>query len=82
MSRQKELNADPKAIQQKELVENENKELPHKLFLTTRETIKQINAFANSMSKDLQFSKAQISNIIQSGGYLGSWLNKSWFLVK
>ena len=28
------------------------------------------------MSKDLQFSKAQISNIIQSGGYLGSWLNK------
>ena len=28
------------------------------------------------MSADLKFSKAQISKIIQSGGYLGSLLSK------
>ena len=34
------------------------------------------NAFNNNMSADLKLSKAQISKIIQSRGFLGSLLNK------
>ena len=34
------------------------------------------NAFNNNMSTDLKLSKAQISKIIQSGGFLGSSLSK------
>ena len=34
------------------------------------------NAFNNNISTDLKFSKAQISEIIQSGGFLGSLLGK------
>ena len=46
----------------------EDEELPHELFLTTRETTKIRNVFVNNMSRDIKLSKAQISNIIQSGG--------------
>ena len=46
----------------------EDEELPHELFLTTRETTKIRNVFLNNMSRDIKLSKAQISNIIQSGG--------------
>ena len=49
----------------------EDKELPQKLFLTTRERTKIRNAFANNMSTDVKLSKAHISKIIESGG---SWL--------
>ena len=48
--------------------------MPHELFLTTRQTTKMINAFANNMSTDRKLSKAQISKIIQSGRSFGSWL--------
>ena len=34
------------------------------------------NAFKNNMSADIKLSKAQISKIIQSGGFLGSLLSK------
>ena len=34
------------------------------------------NAFNNNMSTDLKLSRAQISKIIQSGGFLGSLLSK------
>ena len=34
------------------------------------------NAFNNNMSTNLKLSKAQISKIIQSGGFLGSLLSK------
>ena len=34
------------------------------------------NAFNNNISTDLKLSKAQISKIIQSGGFLGSLLSK------
>ena len=50
----------------------ENKELPHELFLTTRQITKIRNAFANNMSSDIKLSKAQIPKIIQSGGSIGS----------
>ena len=54
---------------------NEN-DLPHELLLTTRQKTKLRNAFNNNMSTDLKVSKAQISKIIQSGGFLGSLLSK------
>ena len=50
-------------------------DLPHKLLLTTWQA-KLRNAFNNNMSTDLTLSKAQISKIIQSGGFLGSLLSK------
>ena len=45
--------------------------LPHKLLLTTRQTTKLRNAIENNVSADTKLSKAQISKIIQSGGFLG-----------
>ena len=49
--------------------------LPHELLLTTRQKTKLRNAF-NNMSADIKLSKAQISKIIQSGGFLGALLSK------
>ena len=51
-------------------------DLPHELLLTTRQKTRLRNAFNNNMSTDLKLSKAQISKIIQSGGFLGSLLSK------
>ena len=51
-------------------------ELPHELLLTTRLKAKLRNAFNNNMSIDLKLSKAQISEIIQSEGFLESLLSK------
>ena len=53
---------------------SEDEELPHESLLTTRQTAKIRNVFANNVSTDIKLSKAQISKIIQSGGYFGSWL--------
>ena len=50
--------------------------LPHELLLTTRKTTKLRNAIENNISIDIKVSKAQISKIIQSGGFLGSLLSK------
>ena len=52
-------------------------DLSHEFLLTTRQKIKLRNAFNNNISTDLKPSKAQISKIIQSGGFLGSLLSKS-----
>ena len=51
-------------------------DLPHELLLTRRQKTKLRNTFNNNMSTDLKLSKAQISKIIQSGGFLGSFLIK------
>ena len=51
-------------------------DLPHELLLTARQKTKLRNAFNNNMSTDLKLSRAQISKIIQSGGFLGSLLSK------
>ena len=51
-------------------------DLPHELLLTTRQKTKLRNAFNNNMSTDLKLSRAQISKIIQSGGFIGSLLSK------
>ena len=50
--------------------------LPYELLLTTRQKTKLRNAFNNNMPTDLKLSKAHISKIIQSGGFLGSILSK------
>ena len=47
-------------------------DLPHELLLTTRKKTKIRNAFNNNMPTDIKLSKAQITKIIQSGGFLGS----------
>ena len=51
-------------------------DLPHELLLTTRQKTKLRNAFDNKISTDLKLSRAQVSNIIKSGGFLGSLLSK------
>ena len=51
-------------------------DLPHELLLTTRQKRKLRNAFNDNMSTDWKLSKAQVSNIIQSGRFLGSVLSK------
>ena len=51
-------------------------DLAHKLLLTTRQKTKSRNTFNNNMSIEIKISKAQISKIIQSGGFLGSLLSK------
>ena len=48
--------------------------LPHELLLTTRQTTKLRNAIENNLQIDIKLSKAQISKIIQSGGFLGKIL--------
>ena len=50
--------------------------LPHELLWTTRQKTKVRNAFNNNMQTDLKLSKAQISKLIQSAGFLGSLLSK------
>ena len=44
--------------------------LPHELLLKTRQTTKLRKAIENNMSTDIKLCKAQISRIIQSGGFL------------
>ena len=43
----------------------------HELLLTTRQTTKLGNAIENNLQTDIKLSKDQISEIIQSGGFLG-----------
>ena len=50
--------------------------LPHKLLLTTRQKMKLRNAFEDIVSVNIMLSKAQISKITQSGGFLGVLLSK------
>ena len=49
--------------------------LPHELFLTQRKISKSRNNIKNNMSTDIKLSKAEISKIIQSGGFLGKLLS-------
>ena len=48
----------------------------HELFLTTTQTTKVRNSFANNMSTDIKLSKDELYEIIQLDGFLGSWLGK------
>ena len=53
--------------------DNETK-FPHKLLLTNRQVFNLCKAFANRSSTDIKLSKAQLSKMIQSGGFLGRLL--------
>ena len=53
---------------------NENN-LPHELLLVRRQKTKLRNAFNNNMSAEITLSKAQVSKIIKSSGFLGSLLS-------
>ena len=51
-------------------------DLPRELLLTARQKTELRNAFNNNMSTVLKFSRAKISKINQSGGFLGSLSSK------
>ena len=52
----------------------DNTIFPHELLLTNRQVANIRKAFANNLSTDIKFSKAQLSKMIQSGGFLGKLL--------
>ena len=47
----------------------EDEDFPHELFLITRQKTKIRIAFAKNTSTDIKLIKAEISKIIQSGGF-------------
>ena len=53
---------------------NDKGNFPHELLLTNRKVSSISKAFANNSSVDIKFSKAQLSKMIQSGGFLGKLL--------
>ena len=55
----------------------QGKELPHELFLTTKQTTKVRNVFFNNISIDIKLSKAQMSGKVQSGRFLSGNLGKN-----
>ena len=53
-------------------IKNFNKdEIPHEFLLTTRQNTELRTAINNNLATDIKLSKAQIKNLIQSGGFLG-----------
>ena len=52
----------------------DNTNFPHELLLTNRQVAIIRKAFANNLSTDIKFSKAQLSKMIQSGGFLAKLL--------
>ena len=53
---------------------NDNTNFPHELLLTNRKVANLRKAFTNHTSADIKLSKAQLSKMIQSGGFLGRLL--------
>ena len=53
---------------------SDNTNFPHELLLTNRQVANIRQAFANHLSTDNKFSKAQLSKMTQSGGFLGKVL--------
>ena len=52
----------------------DNTNFHHELLLINRQVANIRKAFANNLSTDIKFSKAQLSKMIQSGGFLGKLL--------
>ena len=48
-----------------------------RLLLTDRQVVSRCKTFANKSLAKIKFSKTQITNIIQSGGFLGRFLRPS-----
>ena len=53
---------------------NDNSNFPHELLLTNRQVANIRKAFAKNTSTDIKLSKAQLSKMIQSRGFLGRLL--------
>ena len=53
---------------------NDKSNFPHELLLTNRQVSSIRKAFADKSSVNIKFSKAQLSRMIQSGGFLGKLL--------
>ena len=53
---------------------NDNTNFPHELLLTNRQVANIHKAFAKNTSTDIKLSKTQLSEMIQSGGFLGRLL--------
>ena len=53
---------------------NDNTNFPHELLLTNRQVANIRKAFAKNTSTDIKLSKTQLSEMIQSGGFLGRLL--------
>ena len=56
------------------MIGDDETNFPHKLLLTNRQVSSLCKAFANHSSADMKLSKAQLSKMIQLGGFLGSFL--------
>ena len=59
----------PKTTLRKSLKIFDANDLPHELLLTARQKTKLRNAFNNNISTDIKLSMAQISRVIQYGGF-------------
>ena len=55
---------------------NDNTNFPHELLLTNRQVTNICKAFAKNTSTGIKLSKTQLSEMIQSGGFLGNLLCK------
>ena len=53
---------------------NDKTNFPHELLLTNRQVANLCKAFANNSTTDIKLSKAQLSKMIQSGGFRGRLL--------
>ena len=53
---------------------NDNTDFTHELLLTNRQVANIRKGFAKNTSTDIKLSKTQLSNMIQSGGFLGRLL--------
>ena len=53
---------------------NDKTNFSHELLLTNRQVSSICKGFAKNSSVDIKFSKAQLSKMIQSGGFLGKLL--------
>ena len=56
------------------MISDNETNFPHKLLLTNRQVANLHKAFANHLSAYIKLSKTQLSNMIQSGGFLGRLL--------
>ena len=54
---------------------NDKVNFPHELLLTDRQVSSIRKAFANNSSVDIKFSKTQLSQMIQPGGFLSRLLD-------
>ena len=56
------------------MIGNNETNFPHELLLTDRQGSSLRKSFASHSSADIKLSKAQLSKMIQSGGFLGRLL--------